>query len=192
MTASALIDLAVLSLTAPKDAARRLIAFDLDRDTLVLAAALVVVLNALSFGIAQALVPGGMLILSPVGFGLLLILSMATTILALTWAGRWLGGAARTRDMAVLVIWLQGLRVLVQVATIVLLFVSPALVQLTSIAATVAAAWIMVNFVDHVQGFGSLGKAFLSVVLGLLLLGVVTTAVFSMLGLTSQGMSGYV
>jgi hypothetical protein len=189
-------DLAVQSVKDPALAARELIGLQLDRGTLWTALFLMAVLNTLLHTLTGMLSPGP----SPlpglfdvpavyfffVGGGLVLI------VLAIYWTGRAFGGQAAMEDVMVTVIWLQFLRVLVQVAAIVLLVTLPALSVLLILIASVVGVWILVHFVNEAHRFDSLGKA------AMVLIGAFVGMVFgvsillSLIGVGAMGVSGNV
>lgn len=195
MTPQGFLGLAAQSVTAPQEVARLLLSLRLSREALILAFALVVVLNALFFGLSLVATGTGaanFAALNPVIFGVTLAMSLGGTILALTWAGRGLGGTARAADMAVLVIWLQALRVLVQAAMLVLVPLSAGLAGVVAMLASAVGVWILVNFIETAHGLGSLFKALMVLLLGLIGLGLALGLLFSLLGVDLNGMAGYV
>jgi hypothetical protein len=196
MSTDGLLKLAVNTVTAPRDVARLLLAARLGREALVTAFALVVVLNALVFGISRALfTDGGVSIAvldSPTAFMALQGASLGATILALTWAGRGLGGQGSYADIAVLMIWLQALRVLAQAITLLILPVSPLLGGVAVMAATALGVWIAVHFIDEAHALGSLVKSILVLVVGLLGMAIALSILLSAVGITPDRMTGYV
>lgn len=191
MTLNGILNLAWQTVVAPRDVARLLTSLKLEQGVLLLVFALVVVLNTLFFGVSQ-MVSGQMgapvaLVLSPVVFGTMLAVSVGATIVALTWVGRWLGGKATLQEVAVLVIWLQSMRLMVQAAMILILPISPGLAGLGGIAASFVGLWILSHFMDTAHGFDSLVKAFISVILGIFALALVLTVLLGVLGVSTQG-----
>lgn len=196
MSPAALLQLGWNSVVAPRDVARLLLSLRLSREALLLGFSLVVVLNALLFGITVLATPNtgapASILNNPLVFMGLLGSALAMTIVALTWVGRAMGGVGRIEDIAVLLIWMQALRVLVQIAMLVLLPISMAFSTLLVFAASVAGVWMLVHFIDEAHGFGSLLRALL-----VLLFGVVGTALglalfMSLIGATTIGLNGYV
>lgn len=196
MTLNGMLNLAWQTLVAPRDVARLLTGLRLAPNILMILFALVVVLNTLFFGVSQLLsaqmvAPGG-LTLSPILFGVMLAVSVSATIVSLTLVGRWMGGKATLPEVAVLVIWLQGMRLLVQAAMIVVLPISPGLAGLAGIVASFLGLWILSHFMNTVHEFDNLVKAFVSVVLGIFALAIALTIVLSLLGFSTVGLNAYV
>lgn len=196
MNLQAFLQLAVQTLLAPRDVAQLLISARLGREALLTAFALVVALNTLVFTGMAAIVPqeasGAVGNLSPLAFMLLLGGSVAMAAVVVTLAGRAMGGAAQFEEVALLLIWLQALRFLMQVALIVLSLVLPAAGIILVIAVAFAGLWILLNFIDVAHGFGSLGKS--AFVLFISLLGAVVgvSILLSLVGASSLGLSDYV
>ncbi|APZ51333.1 YIP1 family protein [Salipiger abyssi] len=192
MTAAGFLRLAWQTLVAPRDVAKLLLSLRLGHEALLTALALVVVLNALVVGLIQASgLPGAALpfLISPGVIAALLAAMLTASILFMTWLGRILGGQGRAEDIALLLIWLQALRALGQVAVALAAAVSGALASLLVIAALIAGIWIMINFLDVAHGFESLGKALMLLVLGSVALVFALSFVFTLLGVTPNGMS---
>lgn len=179
MTAAALGQLAVDTIRAPREVAQRLIDLHLPKDALWTALALVVVLNAGLYSLSNMMAPPPddltVPVVAPVPFALFLAAGLVGTIYALWYVGRTLGGDGALGDVMVLLVWLQALRLVAQVALLVLVPLSPVLSSLLVLAAAVIGFWILLNFIDVAHGYGSLLKS-----LGALALSVLAMA----LGLT--------
>lgn len=193
MTVAGFLSLAWQTLVAPREVARMLIGLNLSREALLTGFGLVVVLNALIVGLMQM---GGELAamggLMPVSMGLLLAVMLAGTIGALTWAGRSFGGTARLEEVAVLLIWLQGLRAVAQVGVALVGAVSGGLAVLLVLAALLAGLWILVCFIDEAHGFGSPLKALLVLILATAVLVAALMMIVSLMGVGPNGMASYV
>ena len=91
--------------------------------------------------------------------------------------GYFMGGTGSLDDILSVMIWLQFLRVLVQVVSIVLLLTLPLLAALLTLAAAILGLWIFVHFIDQAHRFGSPLKSvgvivasFIGMVMGLSIL----------------------
>ena len=190
---SVFMNLAVQTVTRPRDAAAFLVSLQLSREALLTGFALVVVLNTLFFGLTQLVVPAGNILVpamqDPVMFGISLALTLVALVLAITASGRAFDGDARIGTVAVLVIWLQGLRAALQVIVLLLAPVSLFVSGLIVTASTIIGLWIFVHFIDVAHGLGSLMKA--SVVLLIAVVGMLLalTMIFSLLGVSPSGVS---
>ncbi|SHH76979.1 YIP1 family protein [Marivita hallyeonensis] len=196
MTVPGFFKLAINTVTAPRDVARLLLAMNLPKQALWLAFALVVVLNTLMFSLSLLTTPSndliGPVLGSPMVFGVMLAVSVAALIFAVTLCGRPLGGRATYAQIAVLVIWLQALRAVMQAAVVL---IGPASLFLSGVvisAASVLGIWIFVNFIDVAHEMGSLLKAGLILLLAVVGMMLGLSMIFSLLGVQTGGLPGYV
>ena len=131
-------NLVVTTVTDPALAARRLFALDLSRDVLWLALGVAVLLNTLLvFGPAVLFATPVVLptfLASPLGYILLIGVGLVAMIFAVFWIGRAMGGTGRVEDVAVVLIWLQFMRVLLQAAVLALQVLFPFLAMLLALA----------------------------------------------------------
>ena len=170
------------TLFAPREAAAHILALDLPRQWLWTALALMVVLNAISHALSLQLSPPDPAVAlaippvfrSPVLFAGFLFVSLTVTIFALSWTGRLLGGAAAPDDILALTVWLQVLRLLLQLAVTLLILMSfpPFPVMLLVLVASFWGLVILVAFVDAAHRFDNLLKSF-----GVLVLSMIATVV---------------
>jgi hypothetical protein len=184
------------TLLDPRGAARRILSLGLSLREGWLALALMAVLNTLVYSVSVRLNPPsdpaildmmGPAFHAPAIFASVLFAALALTALAFTHAGRALGGTGSLGGMLVLLSWMQALRLLVQVALVVLAAVMPALAGIVAIVAAVWGGYILVAFMAEAHGFASLWRAagalciaFMGLVFGLSLL-------FSLAGLRVAG-----
>ncbi|SFE12712.1 YIP1 family protein [Roseivivax sediminis] len=169
MTLNGFFALAWQSVTAPREVARLLLSLRLNTEALILSFSLVVVLQTVLVTMSAQIRPPDPALAPLLGQPLVFLVGLATVlivlVLALTWAGRGLGGAGRVQDVALLVAWLQGLDVLVQLVLLLMLPVAPVLAGLVSLLATGAGLWILLNFLAEAQGFEGVGKSALALLL---------------------------
>lgn len=196
MTLDGFFRLAVNTVVAPRDVARLLLAMNLPPQALWLAFALVIVLNTLMFSASLMLVPAddlfGPVLANPTVFGAMLAVSVGALIVAVTLCGRPLGGQASLSQIAILVIWLQALRVVMQAVVALIgpfsLFLSGVVIS----AASVLGIWIFVNFIDVAHETGSLLRAGLVLLLAVVGMMLGLSLIFSLLGVQTGGIPGYV
>ncbi len=156
-------DLALTSITDPASAARSLLNLTLPREAIWTALILVAVLNTMLFTLSNVLAPGpsplpGLFDAPTVYLGFVFF-GLVMVIYAIFWVGRAVGGEGSLLDVMVLIVWLQGLRVVVQAVALVLLLIMPLLSGLLVIAAAIVGVYILVNFVNQAHRFESLGKS---------------------------------
>ena len=188
--------LVVLSVKNPAEAAQILMSLKLPRNGLWTALILMAALQAIIFAVSGFLVPGPSpapaLFGSPLRFFMMAAFALVLTVYALHWAGRLLGGEGSLEDVMVLVVWLQLLRVLVQVGALILSVTLPVLAMLFVLAATIIGIYILLHFINEAHRLGSLGRA-----AGVLCVAVVSIVVglsvfLALIGVQLVGASGYV
>ena len=184
-------DLALTSITDPATAARMLLALNLPREALWAGLMLVAVLNTLLFGISNVLMPGPSplpsMLDSPSVYFAFVAGGLILVIYAIFWTGRALGGQGTLQGVMILIVWLQGLRVLVQVAAMVLLLVMPLMSGILAFAAAIIGVYIMLHFVNQAHQFDSLGRSAGTLIGAFLGLVVALSVVLSLLGGTVTG-----
>lgn len=166
-------NLAVLTLTTPAEAARRLLALRPGREVLWLAFFLAVVLNCLvQLGIDLFVpVPDAETLTDPEPVPLVLLKSagaMMLSILAFVFVGRFLGGTGSFDDIMVLTIWLQYLQIVALLITLVFSITFPFLMLLFLLATALFSLYITLHFLNEAHQFRSLGKSFAVILLSAL------------------------
>lgn len=182
-------DLIVETVRSPGSAARRIVMFNLPREALWTALILVGVLNTILFTVTNIVVPTPSplpaAINNPVVILMIVSGGLVLSALALFWAGRALGGTAALRDILLLMIWLQALRVLVQVATLLLLFIAPVFAVVFVMAANLLSIWILAHFINAAHQLNSLMRS-----AGVLVAAIVgLSLILSLLGIFILGSS---
>lgn len=196
MTLQGFLKLAVETVSSPRYVARLLLATRLSKEAVWTAFAAVLVLNAVVYGATLVLdpAPAGVPIFlsSPLFYLAAEGVTLFGTIVCVTLIGRLLGGAGRMTDVALLLVWLQALNLIVQAVTALVLPLSPGLAGLLVLVASGLGFWILLNFIDEAHGLGSLFKAFVVFLLGLLALGFALSVLLTVAGVTPEGMMGNV
>ncbi|MAY89240.1 MAG: YIP1 family protein [Pseudooceanicola sp.] len=187
------------TVTAPAEAAQALMGLGLSRQVLWTALILMAVLQSAIFGFSVLMAPPmpegvamAELFTSPLRFFVLAAVALALTVYGLLFIGRAMGGSGTIEDILVLVVWLQALRVAIQLVVLVLSFLVPVLATLAVLAATIIGIYVMVRFINQAHRLNSLGRAVgvliaasLGVVIGL-------SVILALIGLPLGGASGYV
>ncbi|WP_420567318.1 YIP1 family protein [Thalassovita sp.] len=162
-------ELAIETIRTPRKSAERILSLELRPEAIWTALALVAVLNALLFSASVTLLEARVGIVS--GFNLpflylaLMVAVMVIGSMVLAWIGQLMGGRARLMDLLPLVIWLQALRAAAQLGVIVVIFVLPGLADMVSLMVGLYGLWILVNFIDVAQGWQSLGKSIVTMLI---------------------------
>ncbi|PVA08839.1 YIP1 family protein [Pelagivirga sediminicola] len=186
------------TLFSPRAAADRIMALWLPRQWLWTALALTSVLNGIVFSLTlhvgpprdpemlQAIPPAFQ---SPFLFTLFLLGALVITVMTLTWIGRSLGGAGEVPQVLALIVWLQVLRLGVQLALVVLMLAIPVAGVLLVFAASVWGIVILVAFIDRAHGFGNVFKAIAVLVLAVLAVVVGLSAILSVFVAVAMGVT---
>ncbi|WP_370302496.1 YIP1 family protein [Pseudooceanicola sp.] len=188
--------LAVLTVRDPAEAARQILDLNLPRQALWLALLLMAVLQSLIFALSDLMTPGPTpfpaLFGSPIRFMIVSALMLVLTVYAIFWAGRALRGSGALEDVMALVVWLQALRVAVQLAGLLLSMVIPLLAVLLLLAASVLGIYILLHFINQAHRLDSIARAVgvLAVALVGLLFGL--SLLLALLGVPAMGNAGYV
>lgn len=193
---NALIQLALRTVTEPREVAAELIAMRIQRPVLWLALALAVILNAIAFQISLVLSPPPdsmpLIFSSPFVFAVLIGAGLVMSVFATTFAGRFLGGTAALEDVMTLLVWLQYLRFAVQVITFFLMGIIPGIAGILVLGATLYGMWLLLQFVDVAHGFNSLLTSFGALMLSGLAIMIGLAIILSMLGIQNLGLTPYV
>ncbi len=189
-------DLFVQTLFSPRAAADRIMALGLPRDWLWMALALMSVLNGIVYSLSLSMGPerdpqAAQMIppvfQSPALFTLFLFGALVITVMTLTWIGRRLGGAGQISQVLAVIVWMQVLRLAVQLALLVLMLALPlaglALVMIASVWGLI----ILVVFIDRAHGFESIFKSIAVLVLAVLAMVVGLSAILSVLAAAVMG-----
>ncbi|TCL09415.1 Yip1-like protein [Shimia isoporae] len=183
-----------LTVRDPAQAARILCGVRLDRATGWTILALAVILNTLAYFGSIALFPVPEEVNIPLFTKPFLVLTMlgSTTVIfvfAFYWVGHSLGGKAPFDTILLMLGWLQFMRLAIQIGSVVLMTLAPALSQLFVMAAGLYGLWVVLNFLKVAHDFETLGKAAAVVVMSALGLTVGLSVFLSLFTATVIGMS---
>ena len=178
-----------LTLTAPRQGARAVLNLGLTQGERLGLLALVAILNVLAVEafVAVAPEPPEAMLASfldrPLAFagmqigGILLMTGLVHGV------GRLFGGRGQGAGALVVVIWLQVILLLLQLAQVLAMLVLPPLTVLIGLASLGALFWLLPNFVAELHGFQSVGLTFVgmigTVVVVSLLLGLALATILS-------------
>ncbi|MBR9764273.1 MAG: YIP1 family protein [Rhodobacteraceae bacterium] len=172
------LDLARESVLNPRLGAARLMLMPLPDAALPLTLALLAVLN----GIVYGLILSPVVVLSPV---LLALISGAIIWLSawlLTLVGARLGGHGQFPALLRMVLWLQAIRLVAQVALVLLSALVPPLAPMVGMAAGVWGLYMMVCFVTEAHGFPTRWKAVAALAAVFVLTLVLASLLVAMIG----------
>lgn len=105
------------------------------------------------------------------------------SILAIHRVGRAMGGTGAFEETLLLMVFLQGVILVVQIAELVLILLIPGMGGVFTLVLAVFAFWVNLNFIDALHGFGSLMRSFLVLLLSSLAVAVVLGVALGTAGL---------
>jgi hypothetical protein len=189
ITPGGVMRLLALTLRAPGAAAAILVGLNLTRAVLWQALALVTVLSVLIVAFSPGPMPEagpiagpGPVVLTPFAYVAVLGASLVMLVFAIYYTGAALGGTGTFPATLTLVVWLEVLATAIRVVQTVALLVSPLLGGLVSLAGLGLLFWTLVNFVNVLHGFGSLGKALLTLLLAVVGISLGVAVILSLIG----------
>lgn len=188
--------LAILSIRDPASGARTLLSSPLPREALWTGLGLVAVLNALLFTLSNMLVPGTTqfpgIFTVPIIYCAVVAAGLALTVCSLFWIGGALGGRGSLDDIMLVIIWLQALRVIAQLAILILLVTIPILSALLVISVSLYGLYMLLHFINEAHQLESMGRAAGILIASLLAIVLGLTLLISLFGGSIVGSAPYV
>lgn len=123
------------------------------------------------------------LVIPPFPYAAILGASLVVTVVALYWTGRALGGTGSFADALAVVVWLEVVAIAVRIVQIVILLILPPLAAVASILGLGILLWCLVNFVNELHGFRSLGRSVLTLVLAAVGIFVGLSLILALIGI---------
>ena len=163
-----------LSLIEPADIARDALKRRHPSQVLWQAITLIAVLHVLLFAAGQALAPRpaelaeNAIQISPFGMAGLFGISLYLMVYTLYYAGHALDGEGSLHDTLTLLTWFHAVSLTLEVIQVLLLIISPYLAAMFSLIAFGGLLWCILNFINVLHGFQSLGKSFVTLVMSLI------------------------
>ena len=175
-----------LTLRAPREAARAILAAGIDRARHFELFLLVIALSGALGQLTIILLPlpeapedapqiTGLTIAALVGASILVL----TFIMYL--GGRVFGGTGDVRDALLLVLWAQFLMTVLQAVELVVAVLVPGAGGVLALVAVVFLLWLLTNFTAELHGFDSLARTFVGLVAAMLGLSVVMSVALTLL-----------
>lgn len=171
--------LAQLTLQDPRAATRVLLAEGVPLTARTAGLLLVAVLSAVLASLQLRLTPqeldpmSAFMLASPFRAAVVQWAFLALSVLLIHRVGRVFGGTGSFADALLIVVWLQCLTLVLQLAQLVVNFVSPALAGIIGLGGFVLFLWLMASFIAELHGFRSRGLVFLGMVVSAFAAGLV-------------------
>lgn len=181
--------LLALTLRSPAAAAEILVGLNLSRAVLWQAMALVTIVSVLIVAISPGPMPeaGAVagpepVLLTPFAYAAILGASLVMLVFALHYTGQAIGGTGGFGATLTLVVWLEVLATAIRVVQAVVLLVVPPLAGVVSLVGLAVLFWTLVNFVNVLHGFQSLGRALLALLLAVVGISLGLALILSLIG----------
>lgn len=196
MSSPDLRELAILSIKDPAMGAKTVLSMPLPREALWTALVLVAVLNAALFTVSNILVPGPTpfpgIFTVPLIYCAVVAGGLVLTVYALFWIGRALGGSGSLEDIMQVIVWLQALRVVAQLAVLVFLVTVPVLSALLVFAVSLYGLYMLLHFINQAHQLDSMARAAGVLIASLLAIVLGLTLLISLFGGSIVGSAPYV
>lgn len=165
-----LIELARFTVQRPREGARMVMRADLPMNARWVGLAITAIVSAVLAHLSISLLPAAEqaqmaeVVLSPIGSAVLQASLMVVSVFLVHGLGRFLGGQGNFADALILMVWLQFILLILQVAQIVIQVIVPPLSDFIGVASVFLFLWLLSNFVAELHGFRSVPKVFFGIV----------------------------
>ncbi len=169
-TLNSLLALMRLTLTNPREGARRVLATELEPGIVWQAFALVAVVSVLLVELSTAIVPMPAdvplvaLYRNPLVAGLVQALALFVTAFAMHRVGAAFGGTGRFDEALKLVVWIEVMLIALQLVQILALLLLPLLVPLVFVMTIAWSIWMLTSAVMELHGFQNALKVFFGII----------------------------
>lgn len=162
------------TVVTPQLAVHKIIGMKIPRQTLWLGLALLTILNTILYTISGLLYPPidpsaqaffNPIVDTPLMFAGFMFVILALVVKLLSSIGASMGGKAQFDDLLVLITWMQVLRLIVGLITLVFASIAPGLISLLALAAGAWGVYIHIVFIDEAHALHSRVKAGIMMVL---------------------------
>lgn len=184
-------ELAMLTLREPSSAAQIVLGWNLPKEALWTAIALVsviiTILSTLSNLMFPVPPPLNAIVGNPFVYFLIVVGGFFATVHAIYWTGRMMGGSGAIEDLMALFLWLQALRATAQVVVLIAMIVAPVLASLIVLFVAAATLWIFIHFISAGLRLNSIARAFMVLLIGATALVVGLSFLLSLIGVSAVG-----
>ncbi|MBQ1202534.1 MAG: YIP1 family protein [Loktanella sp.] len=177
----------------PAAAARQVLPWQVGLPNLWSALLLVAVLNVLMLALLQAVSPVPVVlqeqgfVLTPFSYAAIIVTFLFLMVYTLYHIGRMLGGVGTIEDSLKVIILFQAVSVSLEAVQVVLVMISPLIAGYFGIISVVILVRCVMNFVNVMHRFESIGKTLVVMVLALIATAMIAGIVLSVLGVAPTG-----
>jgi len=184
-------ELALLTLRDPRAASDVILSWNIPKEALWTAVALVsviiTILSTLSNILFPVPAPLSAIVGNPFVYFMVAAGGFVATVHAIYWTGRMMGGRGAVEDLMVLLLWLQALRAAAQVGILVLLILAPAIATFLVLVVAVATLWVFVHFISIGLQLNSIFRALVVLFVGAAVLVTGLSLFLSLIGVSALG-----
>lgn len=176
----------------PATAARQALDWRLGLGTMWMALALVAVLNVLMLALLQAASPmpvmaqGGMM-LTPFSYAMIITIFLFLLVYTIYHVGRMMGGQGTVEDSLTVIVLFQSISVALEAVQVLLVVISPQIASIFGLVSLAVLIRCMVNFVNVMHRFDSLGKALATMIFAVIGTALIAGIVLTVLGIAPTG-----
>lgn len=176
----------------PATAARLALDWRLGLGNMWMALALVAVLNVLMLALLQAASPmpvmsqGGMM-LTPFSYAMIITIFLFLLVYTIYHVGRMMGGQGTVEDSLTVIVLFQSISVALEAVQVLLVLISPQIASIFGLVSLAVLIRCMVNFVNVMHGFNSLGKSFATLLFAVIGTALIAGIVLTVLGIAPTG-----
>lgn len=187
----ALMSLVQITLRQPREAAEHIMSMGLKRDVLwtglLLGAALYALVMQLIMYVSEPTIGLPSFASKPLVLFVIVAGGLVVYVHALHWVARALGGSGDLWDMLSVMVWLQILRAVAQLALLMITLALPALGVLLTLVVGIWGLWIMFHFIAAAGRLPTAGHGIAVVVIAAIGLVLGLSIFLSLIGLSAQG-----
>lgn len=180
-------DLVGKSISRPDEAAHEVLGLNLGRNTLFQALLLVTAVSVLLVVVLDGSMislpfgPDQIVEVTPFHYGTILFAALLLLSFAIHFTGAAMGGRGLYNGALATVVWLEVLAIALRSVQTVLILLSPPIAVVFSLVGVAVLIWCLLNFINVLHGFDSLGKAAATLLLGVFGILVGTSVILSLI-----------
>ncbi|WP_322892547.1 MULTISPECIES: YIP1 family protein [unclassified Yoonia] len=182
------------TITDPANAARHVLQWPISLLNLWSVLVLVAVLNVLMLALLQAVSPVPVvlqdqgLVLTPFSYAAIILVFLFLLVYTIYQIGRMMGGQGSVEDCLKAIILFQTVSVSLEAVQVLLVIISPMIAGYFGIISLVILIRCILNFVNVMHRFESIGKTILTLLFALIATALIAGIVLSVLGVAPTGM----
>ncbi|MBQ2263357.1 MAG: YIP1 family protein [Loktanella sp.] len=181
------------TVTDPANAARQVLEWRVSLINLWAALALVAIMNVLMLALLQAVSPVPVvlqeqgLVLTPFSYAAIILVFLFLLVYTIYHIGRMMGGQGTVEDCLKAIILFQTVSVSLEAVQVLLVVISPMIAGYFGIISLVILIRCMLNFVNVLHRFESIGKTVLALIFALIATALIAGIVLTVIGVGPTG-----